>query len=383
MSASDRSLFEVPPEVCYLNAAYMAPRLRSVTAAGRRALTDSASPWNITARDFFTLPDQLRRAFATLIDAREDEIALVPSVSYGIGIAAANVPLQNEGKLLVLSEQFPSNVYPWQALARERGASLLTVDRPPDSDWTSAVLAALTEDVVVAALPQAHWTDGSRLDLVRIGERCRELGCLLALDLTQSLGAVPLSIREVRPDFMVAAAYKWLLGPYGVSYLYVAPQHHDGRPLEQAWIARAGSEDFAGLVDYRDEYRTGARRFDAGEHTSFVLLPMALAALKQILAWGPVQVASRLGRINQQIAECAVELGYDLPPAAARNPHMLGLRFPGEVPEDLLESLRASKVYVSVRGKCIRVAPHLHVDEGDLARFLDLLRVFAPAAAAG
>lgn len=383
MSDDYRSLFEIPRDVCYLNAAYMAPRLACVSAAGRQALISSASPWRISSQDFFTLPEQLRTCFARLVQAQEQDIALVPSVSYGIGIAARNTGRITGRKVLVLDEQFPSNVYPWQVLARERGAAVLTVRRPEDSDWTRAVLDLLTEEVAVAALPQAHWTDGSCLDLVRIGRRCRELGTLLALDLTQSLGAVPFSVQEVQPDFMVAAAYKWLLGPYGVSYLYVAPRHQGGLPLEQAWIARAGSEDFARLVNYQDNYRDGARRFDAGEHTSFVLLPMALAALEQILEWGPQLIRQRLDDTVGKIARYAAGLGYALPPAGARSPHLLGLRFPDSVPDGLLGELTTRKIFVSVRGNCIRVAPHLHTDDQDLQRFFSVLSEFAPTAAAG
>jgi selenocysteine lyase/cysteine desulfurase len=91
----------------------------------------------------------------------------------------------------------------------------------------------------------------------------------------------------VQPDFLVAVGYKWLLGPYGLGYLYVAPKWQErGIPLEQSWLTRAGSEDFARLVDYRDKYRPGARRFDMGEFPQFALAPMAMAALRQILAWG-------------------------------------------------------------------------------------------------
>lgn len=383
MHKPQRSLFEIPEGVCYLNCAYMAPRLRSVSEAGRQAISNSARPWTISSDDFFALPNQLRDRFARLVGASETDIALIPSVSYGIGIAAANLAIGKGRDVLVLDEQFPSNLYPWQSLAVQQGARLVTVARPADCDWTSAVLERLGDDIAVAALPEAHWTDGSRLDLKRIGAHCREIGCNLVLDLTQSLGAVPFSVADVQPDFMVAAAYKWLLGPYSVTYLYVAPKHQQGRPLEQPWMARAGSENFAGLVDYQEQYRAGARRYDAGEHSSFVLLPMALAALEQILEWGPANIASTLGTLTDTIARHAESLGYQLPTSANRSPHLLGLRFPQAVPGALLQALHKHNIHVSVRGNCIRVAPHLHIDETDLERFLSLLVTFAPSAEPG
>ena len=178
----------------------------------------------------------------------------------------------------MLDEQFPSNYYPWERRVEETGASLKVVAWPENQDWTAAVLNSLTAEVAIAALPNVHWTSGGRLDLVRIGEACRKQGTALALDLTQSLGALPFSAKEVQPDFAVAASYKWLLGPYSVGLLYVAPKWHSGIPLEENWIPRANSEDFSSLILYTKEYAAGARRFDMGERSNFALLPAAVRA---------------------------------------------------------------------------------------------------------
>ena len=124
-----------------------------------------------------------------------------------------------------------------------------------------------------------QWTSGGRLDLVRIGEACRKLGAALVLDLTQSLGALPFSVgglknnlqNGVQPDFAVAASYKWLLGPYSVGLLYVAPKWQSGMPLEENWIQRANARDFSSLILYTEDYDAGARRFDMGERANFAL----------------------------------------------------------------------------------------------------------------
>ena len=211
----------------------------------------------------------------------------MPAASYGLAVAAANLRCAPGARILLLAEQFPSNVYTWRELAKQRGGEVLTIARPPDDDWTGAVLAALDERVAIAALPHCHWTDGGLLDLVAIGRRCREVGSALVLDVTQSLGALPLDLAAVAPDFLVCPGYKWLLGPYSQGYLYVAPQHRDGRPLEHNWIAREGSEDFARLIDYRERYQPGARRFDVGERSNFALLPVGIVGAR---------AAARLGR---------------------------------------------------------------------------------------
>src|SRR5690606_31037699 len=212
-----------------------------------------------------------RRLFATLIGATADDIALVPSASYGLATAARNLPLRMGQKILLLEDQFPSNVYCWRARTEETGARLVTVPTPPDFDWTAAVLAAIDDDVAIASRPHNHWTDGARLDLAAIGAALRKRGAKLVVDATQSLGAMTFDLAAIQPDFLVAASYKWLLGPYSTGFLYVAPAYHAGEPLEYNWLNRRDSEDFTALVNYQDDYQVGARRFDMGERANFAL----------------------------------------------------------------------------------------------------------------
>ena len=160
-------------------------------------------------------------------------------------------------------------------------------------------------------MPQCHWTDGSKVDLERVGERARAVAAGLVIDASQSLGASPLNLDRIQPDFLTAVGYKWLLGPYGLGHLYVAPKwRKSGVPLEQSWIARAGSDDFSRLVDHTDAYRPGARRFDMGESPQFVLAPMAIAALQQILAWGVERIRQTLSLLTEKVAQLAAEIDY-------------------------------------------------------------------------
>ena len=374
MIPCQRHLFDVPPDIAYFNCAYISPLMHAAREAGEASTRRKCRPWEIRPADFFTDAEAGRALFAELIGARADDVALVPSASYGISSAARNLPLARGRRVLVLEEQFPSNVYPWRELVRERGAELLSVERPGDDDWTRSILAALDERVAVAALPQVHWIDGALIDLERVAARCREVGAALVVDGTQSLGALPFDVAAVQPDFLVAATYKWLLGPYAAGYLYVAPRWQDGVPLEHNWIDRAGSEDFSGLTAYRDAYQPGARRYDVGERGNFHLLPMANVALQQVLRWGVENVQATLRARTGRIAERVAALGIDTLPAERRAGHYLGLRFPGGVPKGLIERLAAERVYVSVRGRsAMRVTPHLWVNDEDEARFLAVL----------
>ena len=370
-----RHLFDIPTDVAYLNCAYMSPLLRRVVEAGQRAVARKAHPWEITPADFFSEVAEARRLFARLLggDAAEEDIAIVPAVSYGMAVACANVPLERGRTVLLLDEEFPSVILPWRERARRAGAEAVRLPRPADDDWTRVILEAIDRRTAVAALPALHWTDGALIDLPRVAARLREVGAALVVDATQSLGAMPFAMSDVRPDFLVAAAYKWLLGPYSIGFLYVAPRHQRGEPVEYSWITQAGSEDFAALTEYAGELRfqPGARRFDVGETSNFALLPMAIAALEQILEWGVPRIAAAIAPLTGSLVTRAAGLGLEAVPGPRRAPHYVGLRFPGGVPPELPQRLAADRVYVSVRGRrSLRVTPHVYNTEDDIDRLI-------------
>jgi selenocysteine lyase/cysteine desulfurase len=389
MIPCQRHLFDIPDDVAYLNCAYRSPLMKPALEAGVAGFARKAHPWELTPDKFFTGSDEFRATAAQLIDCSADCIAIVPSASYGIATAARNLPVKKGQSILLLAEQFPSNYYAWQRRAEENGASLKVVDWPEDHDWTAAVLNSLTADVAIAALPHVHWTSGGRLDLVRIGEACRKLGAALVLDLTQSLGALPFCVGSlkndlqngVQPDFAVAASYKWLLGPYSVGLLYVAPKWHGGIPLEENWIQRANASDFSSLILYTENYDAGARRFDMGERSNFALLPAAVRAMKQLLEWDVAQISETAGALNRQLAEAATDLGFSAPAEPLRAPHYLALRRKEAIPKELPEMLAREKVFVSVRGSSIRVAPHVYNTAEDCERLIACLRRIAARSA--
>ncbi len=373
-----RHLFEIPEEVSYLNCAYLSPLMKAVSEAGVAGLRRKAAPWEIVAEDFFTGSEAARSGFARLLGCDPGCVSIAPSVSYGVGVAAANLPMGPGRRVVLLEEQFPSNVYPWLARAEATGAEVVFAARDAGGAdaWTAPLLSLIDERTAVVAVPACHWTDGTTVDLVAVSRRCREVGAALSLDLTQSLGACPFDLEGVQPDFVVAAAYKWLLGPYGLAFMYAAPRHLGGVPLEFGWINREGSEDFAQLVRYREGFAPGARRYDVGQRSNFVTLPMIAAALDQIQAWGVEAIAETLGALTGEIAARAAVLGLEV--CEARAPHMLGLRAPGGLPEGLARHLVEAKVFVSVRGDAIRVSPHLYNGARDLERLFGALERFKP-----
>lgn len=373
---SQRGLFDIAADVAYFNTAYNAPQLnasreRLVAAAGAKS-----RPWERFPDDFFADAEAIRQLCARVFGGDADGYAIIPAASYGVSTAARAIePALGAGdRIIVLDEDFPSNVLPWRRVARETGARLVTVPAPRDLDWTSAALREIERGAKVVALFHAHWTNGALVDLAQIGDACRAVGSTLVLDATQSFGALPLDLQAVRPDFLVAAGYKWLLCPYGFGLMYVAPAWREARPLEEHWLGREGASNFGSLVNYVDAYRPGARRFDVGETCATTILPGAIPALEQLGTWGIGTIAATLAVINRRIAERLVELGFELPPERVRAPHMFGARLPdGSDVRDLAGALRARRVFVSQRGNSLRFAPHLHVTQADVDQLLNAI----------
>lgn len=366
MLENQRHLFDMPDEVHYLNCAYMSPLLNSVVKAGYSGVELKAAPWKVGADDFFTQSYQARELFSGLINAMPDDIAIVPSVSYGTAIAALNLPLTEGEKVLVLAEEFPSNLYSWRVKAKQFGASIISVERPANNDWTSAVIDALEDKAIkTVVLPQTHWIDGGQLDLERIGSLRAQHEFVLVVDLTQSLGVVAVDVQTMAPDFLICATYKWLLGPYSLGFVYVHPKFHTGIPLEQGWVNRPGAQDFSRLIDYEDDINGDASRFDMGERANFHLMPMAIAALEQIHQWGQNNIEAALLAYTKKLRARLETLGFTVCDEQYRSPHYLAAQHANGLPEDILQRLSVDDIFVSKRGDNIRISAHLYNNEHD------------------
>jgi selenocysteine lyase/cysteine desulfurase len=367
-----RALFDIPDDVAYFNCASLAPQLRSAREAAEAAWRRRAQPWLIRADDWFTEAEERRALFARLAGVDADGVALVPATSYGLAVAAANLTAAPGQRVLVLAEDYPSNSYTWQRFARRTGATVVAVARTDGQSWAEALLEALDERTAVVAVLAVHWTDGALVDLDAVAARARAVGAAVVVDASQALGAMPLDLAAVRPDFLVSVGYKWLLGPFALGYLYVAPEHRDGVPLEENWISRLGSQDFARLVDDQDRYQPGARRFDVGQRTHFETTPMAIAALRQLLDWEVPRVAATLRRTTGRIEEQVRALGLTLT-SPDRGPHLLGIRLPAPARQRVAAALARAGVFAALRGSSLRVSPHLWTTEEDVGRLLAAL----------
>ena len=369
MLPCQRALFDIPDDVAYLNAAAYAPIPRSVRAAGELGVLTKATPWTPALGETDAWAERARSAAARLIGASADDIAITGAVSHGIATAAKNVKIPPGSRVLMIEGEFPSLALVWPDLARAANASVEIVKRPANGDWTAALLEAITRPgappVGLAALTPTHWSDGTLIDLARVVAELRKQGAVVVIDATQGVGVLDIDVAALAPDFLAFPTYKWVLGPYSLAFLYAAPHRQDGVPLENHGATRAADGSL----------RPTARRYDRGEFRDPIGLPMAVAGMEQVLAWGTQAVAARLRTVTNALADAVADIpGIVIPPAHLRGPHVLGLRFDGGMPAGLVAALATHNVHVADRQGVLRVSPHVYNDDADVARFATALR---------
>src|SRR2546421_38609 len=190
--------------------------------------------------------------------------------------------------------------------APQHGFAVETVAQPADGDWTSAVMEAIERPgappVSLASISSVHWSDGGLLDMQKIRDALRRHGAALLVDATHSVGVIATDVKTLDPDFLVFPTYKWVLGPYGRAFVYVAPRHQEGVPLEQTSFGRRDvkAENPIYLADTR--YLPDARRFDMGERDHFISMEMASIGMEMMASWSADAVAERLRALTRRIA---------------------------------------------------------------------------------
>ncbi len=376
-----REKFNLDPEITYLNCSYMSPQMKQLEAIGIDVMKRQGKPYTYSINDFFEPVAQLKKAFADLIETETpDRIAIVPSVSYGLANVANNLHLKEGEEILVADEQFPSNIYAWQRVADEAKAKVKIVPPPTAQKdrgkiWNEAILTAITDQTKMVAIGHVHWKDGTLFDLKAIREKTNKHGALLVIDGTQSVGALPFSVKEIYPDALICGGYKWLMGPYSLGVAYYGPYFDNGIPIEENWLNRLNSEDFTGLVDYQPLYRPLANRYSVGEQSNFILTPLLLAAIQQLNTWGVDQIQAYCQQITRSAIAEMRDMDLFIEADNHRSAHLFGVTLNDKINPDLLKNaLETAKILVSFRGNAMRIGPNVYNDEADLAKLLDCLK---------
>lgn len=364
-----RAHFVLPEGCIYFDCAYKSLTPLEAAAAAAQSPTAFDGPWAPEHAE--QLRTELADTVARLVGLRADDLALVPSASYGMALARGLVRLRPGDEVLLLDTEHPASALPWYAACRLAGATVRPVSTSIP-DLTEAILAQLSPAVKVVNIPQAHWIDGRPIELDEVARSARELGALLIVDATQSVGGRPFDIPASQADAVTFSGYKWLLGPIGVAYFYLAPPLRALAPFEHSWISYAGNDmnmfDEEGTIQLPPQPADSMQRFEASGLHNPLTLRMALAGANLVRKIGP-------DRILEHNAAIVARLRREFPDQALRTAtpcHFTGMSLSD--PRRVARLLAARSIHVSARGRFLRISPNVWNTESDLEALVSELR---------
>jgi selenocysteine lyase/cysteine desulfurase len=383
MLQCQRHLFDLPREVSYLATASSGLLPKATLDLATTMANRKGRPWLLSSMFPSEMTERTRTAAARLINASPDDVAHMPSVGLAIAQVGRIVKLARGSRVLVMTDDHASPIFEWQMRAGDGGFTVEMVGRPADGNWTAAILAAIerpgSAPLSLMSISTLHWTEGCAIDVARITTAAKKQGALVLWDATQSVGVIPFDVATLDPDFVTFPTYKWLLGPNGRSFLYVAKRHQNGIPLDQMMQGRRDVRAEADVYYADTRYVETARRFDIGQRDYYVSMETAAIGMELVASLGIAAIGARLAHLTSLLADGLASIpGISLTPAAHRTPHILCAKLNGGVPAGLIRHLADSQVFVSQRIGAVRIAPHIYNDETDIARCVAAMRAFKP-----
>jgi selenocysteine lyase/cysteine desulfurase len=361
--------------ITYLDCAYQGPFPKATVERLHRAIELKSHPDRLKAAEYFRLPERVRGRIARITGADAAEITLTNSATQGVGIVATGLQLGIGDEVVVASSNFPSNLFTWLHL-RRKGVTVKVLHPSAGEVSPGQVAAELTPRTRVLALDWVNYSTGSRLDLAAFGSLIHARGGIFVVDGSQGVGAHELNLHALPVDVMACAAYKWLLGPYGTGFAYVARELLNKLDLPVInWYSVEGAEDFDSLPKAEFTLIHDARVFDSGETGNFINLHGLEASLEFVEGATISAVNEHCRRLLHRLEEGLRERGYTLSAAALPGHESTILSFRAathEATAELYRKLSANHIAVSLRHGMIRVSPYLYNDDADIDRLLAL-----------
>ena len=369
-----KHLFSLHPDVHYLNNAYKGPLLKSAEFAATKALQRGRNPADMNTADFFDLVEEVKGLYAQLVNCHTDQVAAIPSTSYGFATALKNIKAKAGGNAITVEDEFPSGYFALEKWCKEQKNKLniispSTRDRNEISqNWNQKIIEGINENTSLVIMSSVHWANGVKFDLEAIGKKCKEMKAIFVVDGTQSVGSQPIDVQACNINVLVTAAYKWMLGPYSLGFMYLDENFYKGTPLEESWMNRTNAKDFSTLTNYDHEYQPKANRYNMGERSNFILMPIAKEGLSQILLWKPTEIQKYAANLAQPLFEFlkADNLSF--------SNHLFSLPMPDRIDKEKLnENLRKRKIILSQRGESLRVSINVFNDEKDIEALIETI----------
>jgi len=369
-----RNEFPVVRDKIFLGHAGVCPLPRCVADA----ISECARQGTLGDQEAFMLHrlDEARKLAAQLLNCQTDEIALVGPTSLGLSLVASGLNFRKGDNILIYHDDYPSNVYPWMALAA-KGVQVrllntrgLGVIRPID------VIGQVDENTKLVALASCHFISGFRIEIAAIGKYLRERGILFCLDAIQTLGAFPTTVEQV--DFLAADAHKWLLGPCAAGIFYVRRELQEKlNPPIYGWH-NVRNPNF--VEQEQIVFRSGAVKYEAGTQNLLGLVGL-IASMELALEIGIENIAAELLRKRALLVPALQKKGFTFLNADVKPENAGGIVSffqPGKDLTALNQKLSEAGIVASLRTdrkgqNYIRLSPHFYNTDAELQRVLELL----------
>jgi selenocysteine lyase/cysteine desulfurase len=378
MIKCQKHLFSLDTSEYYLNCAYKSPLLKNGELLAIQALKKERNPSYLKPFDYFNISEEIRTEFSKIINSNKDEVAIMPSSSYGFANVFNNLKI-NGNKAITVENEFPSGYFSIKKWCSEKNIQLETIKRNNLSaqDWNKKIINSIDSDTSVVIISSVHWMNGTKFDLKKIGEKCKNNNTFFIVDGTQSVGALSIDVKDFKIDALICAGYKWLFGPYSMALGYYSSKFNDGIPIEESWMNRTNAQDFSNLTEYDSKYKPMAGRYNVGETTNFILSPIMLNGLKQINSWGINNIESYCKKLSKIVISELSPLGIAFENENYFTYHLFSLGLPKHL--NLLtfkKILEKKKIRVSIRGANLRVSINVFNDEKDIDKLVETVKEF-------
>jgi cysteine desulfurase / selenocysteine lyase len=372
-----RSEFAEFEGVTYLNAALQGPLPLEAARQAQVALEWKTHPYRLPDSIYFDLPDRIREKVARVIGGHIEEIAVTTGASAGLAAVAASIDWKPGDEVLVGRGEFPAHFSTW--LRYEQAGKLQVRVVEPRGRFISAddYIEAIGPETRLISASLVRFDNGARLDTISLARACEKVGAALLLDITQSAGTMPMNIRDLGASMAVSSGYKWLLGPYGVGFFWVAREWIDRLPLGAVYfMALEGARNLHALPTTNLRPMPGARLWDSAETANFTNLAAFDSSLDLVLRIGTDAVQRWIDSLVNEIIDGLPRTRCVLASPAERErrgPYVcISARDPNDTPA-LYQKLRAAEISVSLRETALRIAPHIYNTTEDISRLMNVL----------
>ena len=359
----------------WLNAASEGPLPKVAAAALEEAITWKSKPYLLDNLKFASVPKELKESIARLIGIEARDVILANSASYGLHILANGIDWVPRDEILLMQNDFPTNILPWLALEK-RGVKVIQL-KPRDKVLTPDELEKnITPKTKLFCISHVHTFSGHALEVEAMAQICRCHHVLFVLNISQSAGTRPVDISKFLVDCVVSAGYKWLCGPYGTGFCWMAPPLRDQLHFNQAnWILLSSDELKSEEALVYKEMKS-ARKYDVFGTANFFNFVPFKAAIDYWLTIGLDQVAA----YHDQLINCFISQldakKYDfISPKEGKSRSSLVVISHKDKSQNLniFRGLNEQEIYTAFWKGYIRIAPHVYNSQEDIAKLIKLL----------